>query len=95
MSTRNVSLTSMLDDYVEERVQSGAFQNASEVVRDALRMHKARSDRETRKLERFLALVKEGEDDIAAGRFEDIDDLGAWFDALETEIDAAREDIKA
>ena len=52
MATRNVSLTAMLDDYVEDRVQSGAFQNASEVVRDALRLHKARTDEDARKLER-------------------------------------------
>jgi putative addiction module CopG family antidote len=31
----------MLGEYVEDRVRSGSFQNASEVVRDALRLHKA------------------------------------------------------
>jgi Arc/MetJ-type ribon-helix-helix transcriptional regulator len=36
MTTRNVSLTRMLDAYVEERVRSGAFQDASHVVRDQL-----------------------------------------------------------
>ncbi|MEJ0064880.1 MAG: type II toxin-antitoxin system ParD family antitoxin [Caulobacteraceae bacterium] len=89
MATRNVSLTGMLDSYVEDSVRSGAFQNASEVVRDALRLHKARADEDARKLERFKRLVQEGDDDIAAGRSEvvEVDDLDAWFDRLVAEID--------
>jgi antitoxin ParD1/3/4 len=90
MATRNVNLTVMLDEYVEDRVRSGSFQNASEVVRDALRLHKARTDAEARKEARFRRLVQEGIDDIEAGRYEDVIDLGAWFDALEAEVDAAR-----
>jgi antitoxin ParD1/3/4 len=37
MPTRNVNLTPELDRYVLSRVQSGRFENASEVVRTALR----------------------------------------------------------
>ena len=37
---------------------------------------------------------QEGLDDLEAGRFEDIADLGAWFDTLEAEVDsAARETL--
>lgn len=90
MATRNVSLTDMLDAYVEDRVLSGAFQNASEVVRDALRLHKARSEDEARKEERFRRLVQEGIDDFEAGRYEVVTDLDAWFDALEAEVNAER-----
>jgi len=84
MTTRNVSLTDMLDGYVEDRVQSGAFQNASEVVRDALRLHKARTDEDARKLERLNRLIQEGEDDIAAGRYVELDwdELDGWLDGL-------------
>jgi antitoxin ParD1/3/4 len=84
MATRNVNLTGMLDDYVEDRVRSGAFQNASEVVRDALRLHKARMDEDARKLERFNRLIQEGDDDIAAGRFVELDwdELDGWLDNL-------------
>jgi antitoxin ParD1/3/4 len=91
MTTRNVSLTGMLDEYVEDRVRSGAFQNASEVVRDALRLHKARTDEDARKLERLNRLIQEGIDDIEAGRSEVIeaDQLDEWFDKLEAEVDAA------
>ena len=35
----NVSFTDKQQDYISLQVQSGDFQNASEVVRDALRLH--------------------------------------------------------
>jgi antitoxin ParD1/3/4 len=88
MATRNVSLTDMLDQYVEERVRSGAFQNASEVVREGLRLLRKQEDEHAAKLARFLALVKEGDDAFAAGDFEEVGDLDAWFDTVEAELDA-------
>lgn len=38
MPTRNVSLTPELDGFITSRVQSGRYENASEVVRTALRI---------------------------------------------------------
>lgn len=35
----NVSFTEKQEKYIAEQVKSGDFQNASEVVRDALRLH--------------------------------------------------------
>ncbi len=35
----NISFTNKQQDYITDQVQSGDFQNASEVVRDALRLH--------------------------------------------------------
>jgi antitoxin ParD1/3/4 len=35
----NVSLTKKQEDYISEQIKSGDFQNASELVRDALRLH--------------------------------------------------------
>jgi antitoxin ParD1/3/4 len=37
-SSLNVSLTPELEKFVQERVKSGRYQTASEVVRDALRL---------------------------------------------------------
>ena len=37
MPTRNVNLTDGLDRFVREKVESGRYENASEVVRAALR----------------------------------------------------------
>ncbi len=39
MSGRNFSLTGRLSDFVDEQVSTGRHQNASEVVREALRRY--------------------------------------------------------
>jgi len=82
MATRNVSLTDTLNRFVEDRVVSGEFQNASEVVRAGLRLLKSHADREQRKLERFRALVQEGVDDMDAGRYEVVEDVTEWLESL-------------
>ena len=38
MPTRNVNLTDGLDSFVAYQLESGGYENASEVVRDGLRM---------------------------------------------------------
>ncbi len=35
----NVSLTKKQEEYIANQIKSGDFQNASELVRDALRLH--------------------------------------------------------
>lgn len=35
----NISFTKKQQEYISEQIASGDFQNASEVVRDAIRMH--------------------------------------------------------
>ncbi|WP_299548676.1 type II toxin-antitoxin system ParD family antitoxin [Seonamhaeicola sp.] len=37
----NVSLTKKQEEYIANQIESGDFQNASELVRDALRLHEA------------------------------------------------------
>jgi len=54
MPTRNVNLTDELDRFVLEKVNSGRYENASEVVRAALR----NLDREEREFEAKLAVLR-------------------------------------
>lgn len=54
MPTRNVNLTNELDSFVLERVESGRYENASEVVRAALRT----LEREEQQYEVKLATLK-------------------------------------
>jgi len=89
MSTRNISLTDPLDRFIDERVRSGDYQNASEVVRAALRLLKQQTDDDVHAVERLRAAIDEGVAAIEAGRFEAVTDLGKWFDQLEAEVDAA------
>jgi antitoxin ParD1/3/4 len=52
----NVSLTSELEKLVNEKVRSGLYQTASEVVREALRLLKQRDD-EVRRADQRAGLV--------------------------------------
>jgi antitoxin ParD1/3/4 len=54
MPTRNVNLTDELDSFVLARVESGRYENASEVVRAALRT----LEREEQRFEAKLALLR-------------------------------------
>jgi len=54
----NVSLTPQLEALVREQVASGRYNNASEVVRDALRQLEVREA----KLVRLRTLLQEGDD---------------------------------
>ena len=54
MPTRNVNLTDELDRFVLEKVNSGRYENASEVVRAALR----NLDREEREYEAKLEALR-------------------------------------
>jgi antitoxin ParD1/3/4 len=53
----NVSLTHELEAVIEEKVKSGLYNNASEVVRDALRRAFLNLDEDTPEL---AALIREG-----------------------------------
>jgi len=53
MPTRNVNLTDDQNDFVEQMVKAGKYQNASEAVRDALRGLQQRWKEDELKLERF------------------------------------------
>ena len=58
----NISLTEQLEKFVTEQVASGAYQTASEVVRDGLRLLAERRRTEELKLEALRAAVREGLD---------------------------------
>lgn len=59
----NVSLTPELERLVNEKVESGLYQTASEVVREALRLLKERDQAR----ERLRADVQAGFDQLAGG----------------------------
>jgi antitoxin ParD1/3/4 len=68
MPTRNVNLTDELDSFVLAKVKSGRYENASEVVRAALRT----LEREERQYEAKLAALRTAIDEgdasgVAAG----------------------------
>ena len=78
MPTRNVNLTAELDAQVAQRVASGRYENASEVVRAALRALLRQEQEDALKLRRLEQDLDEGD---ASGDFE-----GDPFEAAYAEI---------
>jgi len=68
MPTRNINLTPQLDSFVDAKIESGQYANASEVLRAGLRALE-QGDREGQaKLEALRAAVRAGEESgIAEG----------------------------
>ncbi len=60
MPTRNISLTREQDEFVDEIVKAGEYQNASEAVRDALRALQQRRKQDELKLELLRAQIELG-----------------------------------
>jgi antitoxin ParD1/3/4 len=78
----NVSLTPALEKMVQQKVESGLYNNASEVVREALRLMKEVRRARLKRLKAALAL---GESDIASGRITALEgdaDIEAFFATL-------------
>ncbi|MEO5375857.1 MAG: type II toxin-antitoxin system ParD family antitoxin [Alphaproteobacteria bacterium] len=68
MPTRNVVLTDRQTEMIERLVQSGRYQNASEVLRDGLRLLEQREAEDEARLVALRQAVQVGLDDIEAGR---------------------------
>lgn len=71
MPTRNVVLTEQQADLVETLVGSGRYQNASEVLRDGLRLLQRREAEEKAKLEALRGALDEAEAAVATGDLSD------------------------
>jgi len=61
MPTRNVNLTVELDRFVAEKIESGSYENASEVVRAALRSLEREENEYEAKLAALRTAIDEGD----------------------------------
>jgi antitoxin ParD1/3/4 len=61
MPTRNVNLTDELDRFVLAKVESGRFENASDVVRAALRTLEREEQQHEAKLAALRSAIDEGD----------------------------------
>jgi antitoxin ParD1/3/4 len=84
MPTRNISLTPEQDKFVETVVQSGEYQNASEAMRDALRVLQQRRKEDALKLKALRAQLKAGTTALDRGDYVEIEDadLDAYLEEL-------------
>lgn len=79
----HISLTDKLDQYVREKVASGLYNNASEVIREALRDRIRAEEAEAAQLDALRREIAVGWDQLEAGDFADFDP-----DAIDRALDA-------
>jgi antitoxin ParD1/3/4 len=85
MPTRNINLTDHFDRFIESEVGSGHYGNASEVVREGLRLMERRKREDQARLEWLRGAVKEGVDQIDRGEvvaFASVDELDRHIDQI-------------
>jgi antitoxin ParD1/3/4 len=79
MPTRNVNLTEHFDRFIEAGITSGRFNDASEVVREGLRLLEQREREDRAKLELLRAAAKEGFDQLDCAR---ASSLNRWMTSM-------------
>ncbi len=81
MATMNVSLPDLMKEWVDERVKSGQYGNASEYVRDLIR--EDQRDEELRR--QLIRELEESEEDIRQGRYIELrsdEEIEQFFDDI-------------
>lgn len=86
MPTRNISLTREQDDFVAKVVDSGEYQNASEAIRDALRVLQQHRKEAALTLKLLRAQLAAGIAALDRGDFVEVDEpeLASYIDGLAT-----------
>lgn len=93
MPTRNVVLTDYQAALVERLVDSGRYQNASEVLREGLRLVETEETEARARLKALREAARKGIADIEAGRFRTFEtstQLKRHLDTLTREVITAR-----
>ena len=91
MPTRNVNLTEHFHRFIEDGVTSGRFSNASEVVREGLRLLEQRDLEEKAKLKWLRSATREAADSIGRGEgieFGTISDVAAYVHQIGKRVSA-------
>ena|SRR5271154_6405807 len=89
MPTRNINLTEHFDDFVERQISSGRYGNASEIVREALRLLEEQEYERAAKLKALRHAAKQGFAEIDQGSgivLKGTRALGRFFKDIELEV---------
>lgn len=78
----NINLNDHFENFIEERIKSGQYNSASEVVRDALRLLEEQEQIRAMKMQALKAEIQKGLDDLQQGRYSTYSDetLGEFFE---------------
>jgi antitoxin ParD1/3/4 len=91
MPTRNVNLTEHFDSFIEAGITSGRFSNASEVVREGLRLLEQREQEDEAKLEWLRGAAREGFEAADRGDYATLNsekELDAFLGQIHEEVSA-------
>jgi antitoxin ParD1/3/4 len=89
MPTRNVVLTERQEELLETLVKSGRYQNASEVLRDGLRLVEQREAEDAGKLKALRAAARVGVGALDQGdfkEFETVEELQTYLNDLSEKV---------
>jgi antitoxin ParD1/3/4 len=89
MPTRNVVLTDRQEKLIDKLVGSGRYQNASEVLREGLRLVEQREAEDAAKLKALRKAAAEGLAALDRGEFKEfgsVDELQAYLNAVAEKI---------
>lgn len=89
MPTRNVVLTNHQAEFIERLVESGRYQNASEVLRDGLRLVESKDAEDKARLKALREAARIGIADADAGRYASFGSPSA----LKTHLAAIADDV--
>jgi antitoxin ParD1/3/4 len=89
MPTRNVVLTERQEELVETLVKSGRYQNASEVLRDGLRLVEQREAEDAGRLKALRAAARVGAGALDRGEFKEFADI----EELQTSLNCLSEKV--
>ena len=74
VATRNVVLSQHQHELVDSLVKSGRYQNASEVLREGLRVLERQEEENAAKIAALRNAADQGWSDLDSGRFDDVAD---------------------
>ena len=89
MPTRNIVLTDHQAELIEALVSSGLYQNASEALREGVRLLEKQEAEDKARLDLLRELAGAGMDDIEAGRFRAFEERNALMGYLSAVADDA------
>lgn len=95
MPTRNVVLTEHHEKLLERLVSSGRYQNASEVLREGLRLIERQEADDQTKLQALREAAAVGIADLEAGRshrFESYEEMEAYLTAITDPVINGKQD---
>ena len=81
----NFSLTPSFEQFVRDKASTGDYNNASEVIREAIRLLKEKDELRAIKLGQLRAAIRLGDEAIEQGQYTDINskkELDAFFAKL-------------